>query len=250
MSTFKARGIIIKENLVGDNDKSLIILLKDYGKFTVWAKNCRNGKSKLLAGSSLFSYADFIIYDSGRSLSLNQIDIIENFYSITEDLDALAYGTYFLEFIDKNTQDATPINDIMLLLLKSLLILSKSTSIPPKLISKIFEIKFLQLNGYMPIINNCTNCNLDITNENNIYWGDNGVICKNCRNTENSLLKISPNLVLVIKYILSSKVDKLYNFNVSDNILTELSTISKRLLNAHLYTNLKSTSFIEELENI
>lgn len=250
MSTFKARGIIIKESLVGDNDKSLIILLKDYGKFNVWAKNCRNGKSKLLAGSSLFSYADFIIYDNGRTLSLNQIDIIENFYSITEDLDTLAYGTYFLEFVDKNTQEATPINDIMLLLLKSLLILSKSKLISPKLIAKIFEIKFLQLNGYMPIINNCTNCYKDIKNEKELYWGNNGTLCKNCKNCEQFVLEISPNIVLVIKHILSSKVDKLYSFNVSNNILNELSLISKKLLNAHLYTNLKSTSFIEEIEKI
>lgn len=250
MSTFKARGIIIKETLVGDNDKSLIILLKDYGKFNVWAKNCRNSKSKLLAGSSLFSYADFIIYDNGRSLTLNQIDIIENFYTLTEDLDTLAYGTYFLEFVDKNTQEATPINDIMLLLLKSLLILSKSTIISPKLIAKIFEIKFLQLNGYMPIIDNCSYCNIAIKNEKDLYWGNNGVVCKKCQNNEQFLLKISPNIILVLKHILSSKVDKLYNFNVSENILNELALVSKKLLNAHLYTNLKSTSFIEELENI
>ncbi len=205
MSTFKARGIIIKEVLVGDNDKSLVILLKDYGKFTVWAKNCRVSKSKLLAGSSLFSYADFIIYDNGKNLSLNQIDIIENFYSLTEDLDALAYGTYFLEFLDKNTQEATPINDIMLLLLKSLLILSKSTVISPKLIAKIFEIKFLQLNGYMPIINNCSHCNIDIKNNDELYWGINGCVCKNCKNKEDYLLKISPKIVLVINHIYHQK---------------------------------------------
>ncbi len=250
MSIFKARGIIIKETLVGDNDKALIILLKDYGKFTVWARNCRNGKSKLLAGSWLFSYADFIIYDNGKTLSLNQVDIIENFYNLTEDLDSLAYGTYFLEFVDKNVQEATPINDIMLLLLKSLLILSKSTVIAPKLISKIFEIKFLQLNGYMPVINNCIYCDKIIKDEKNIYWGTNGVVCKDCKDKEKYLLNISPNIIFVLNHILSSKIDKLYNFNVSENILNELSLISKKLLKIHLYTELKSTSFIEQLENI
>ena len=250
MSTFKARGIIIKENLVGDNDKSLIILLKDYGKFTVWARNCRNGKSKLLAGSSLVTYADFIIYDNGRSLSINQIDIIENFYNITEDLDTLAYGTYFLEFVDKNTQEATPINDIMLLLLKSLLILSKTTVLSPKLIAKIFEIKFLQINGYMPIVNNCCYCNISTSNQNDIYLGANGVVCKNCKSKEDGLLKISLNTALVINHILCSKINDLYKFNVSKSVLDELSLASKKLLNTHLYTNLKSTSFIEQLENI
>ena len=250
MSIFKARGIIIKENLVGDNDKSLIVLLKDYGKFTIWARNCRNGKSKLLVGATLFSYADFIIYDNGKTLSLNQIDMIENFYSLTEDLDSLAYSTYFLEFLDKNTQEATPINDTMLLLLKSLLILSKTTTISPKLIAKIFEIKFLQLNGYTPVISNCTYCNEDIKNNQDLYWGINGVVCNKCKKKEENLLKISYNVLLVLDRILSSDLDNLYKFNVSDNILDKLSLISKKLLREHLYINLKSASFIEQIENM
>ncbi len=250
MSTFKARGIIIKENLVGDSDKSLIILLKDYGKFTVWSRNCRSSKSKLLAGSSLFSYADFIIYDNGRTLTLNQIDIIENFYGLTEDLDSLAYGTYFLEFVDKNIQEATPVNNIMLLLLKSLLILSKSNVIKPKLISKIFEIKFLQLSGYMPITNCCSYCKKEINNENELYFGDNGIVCNSCKNNEQYLIKISNNVRLVLNHILSSPIDKLYNFNVSENILNELSLVNKKFLNTHLHIDLKSTSFIEQLESI
>ena len=249
MKTFKARGIIIKEYLINDNDKSLIILLKDYSKFTIWAKNSRSSKSKL-SGANLFCYADFIIYDSGKNLSINQIDIIENFYSLTEDLDSLAYATYFLEFLDKNIQEATQVNDIMLLLLKSLVILSKSSIISPKLIAKIFEIKFLQLNGYTPIYDKCTYCNSDININQNIFWGINGTICNNCKNTENNLLKIPFNVVLVINNILCSDLDNLYKFNVSNNILENLSIISKKMLTEHLYTNLKSASFIEQLENM
>lgn len=249
MGTFKARGIILKETLVGDKDKSLNILLKDYGKFTIWAKNSRNTKSKLMSGSSIFSYADFIIYDNGKNLSLNQIDLIENFYNLTEDLDCLAYGTYFLEFIDKNTCEANPINNIMLLLLKSLLILSKSKVIPPKLIAKIFEIKFLQFNGYMPIVNNCTYCNKYIQNEKNIFWGINGSICESCKKNELYTFKINNTVLYTLNYILSSKIDNLYNFNISNEILDNLSLISKRLLNEHLYINLKSKDFIEQIEN-
>lgn len=250
MSTFKARGIIIKESLVGDNDKSLTILLKDYGKYTVWSRNCRNSKSKLMAGSTVFCYADFIIYDNGKTLSLNQIDIIESFYNLSEDLDILAYSTYFLEFIDKNTQDSTPVNNIILLLLKSLVILSKSNQVSPKLISKIFEIKFLQLNGYMPSINNCVYCNKSSKEENNLYFGENGFVCNDCKQKEKFLLKISKKIIDVLNYILNSNIDKLYNFNISQNLLNELALISKKLLNAHLYTNLKSSSFIDEIENI
>lgn len=248
MGTFKARGIVLKENIINDKDKVLIVLLKDYGKFSVWAKNSRNSKSKLISGTSIFSYSDFIIFDNGKNLSLNQVDLIENFYSITEDLAPLAYGTYFLELIDKSVQEATPVNDIMLLLLKSLLILSKSKTIPSRLIAKIFEIKFLQLNGYMPIVNKCSYCSKNIEKENNLFFGIMGTICENCKDKETKIIKINSSVIYTLNYILSADIDSLYKFNISDELLNVISRISRKLLDEHLYIKLKSKEFIDEIE--
>ena len=248
MGTFKARGIVLKENIINDKDKVLIVLLKDYGKFSVWAKNSRNSKSKLISGTSIFSYSDFIIFDNGKNLSLNQVDLIENFYSITEDLAPLAYGTYFLELIDKSVQEATPVNDIMLLLLKSLLILSKSKTIPSRLIAKIFEIKFLQLNGYMPIVNKCSHCSKNIEKEHNLFFGIMGTICENCKDKETKIIKINSSVIYTLNYILSVDIDNLYKFNISDELLNLISRISRKLLDEHLYIKLKSKEFIDEIE--
>lgn len=248
MGTFKARGIVLKENIINDKDKVLIVLLKDYGKFSVWAKNSRNSKSKLISGTSIFSYSDFIIFDNGKNLSLNQVDLIENFYSITEDLAPLAYGTYFLELIDKSVQEATPVNDIMLLLLKSLLILSKSKTIPSRLIAKIFEIKFLQLNGYMPIVNKCSYCSKNIEKEHNLFFGIMGAICENCKDKETKIIKINSSVIYTLNYILLADIDNLYKFNISDELLNVISRISRKLLDEHLYIKLKSKGFIDEIE--
>lgn len=251
MSIFKARGIIIKEFLVGDNDKALTILLKDYGKCSVWVKNCRGAKSKLLS-SMLFSYADFLIYDSGKSLSINQIDVIENFYKITENLDALAYSTYLLEFIDKNTQENIQLNDIILLLIKSLTII-KSEVISPKLVAKIFELKFLQLNGYSPQIDVCSCCSKNINiDENNeeFFLFEEGLLCNNCKKSYKNVVVVSKTLIKVIKHILNTPINNVYNFNVSDNILSELSNVVKIFLNFHFQMNLKSVDFIQQIENI
>lgn len=249
LGTFKARGIVLKENIVNDSDKVLTILLKDYGKFNIWAKNSKLSKSKLFSGTSIFSYSDFIIFDNGKNLSINQVDLIENFYNLTEDLEALAYGTYFLELTDKIIQEATPFNDIMLLLLKSLLVLAKSKNIPPKLICKIFEIKFLQINGYMPIINNCSYCLKEIEKE-EVYFGNMGVVCPKCKNKENNLIEGNKSTINVFNYILSSSIDNLYKFNISEELLKTISTITKMFINEHLYVNLKSKNFLDEIEKI
>lgn len=249
MNIFKARGIVLKEYLVSDYDKSLIVLLKDYGKLNIWAKNCRLPKSKIMAGTSIFCYCDFIIYDSGKSLSINQIDIIESFYNLTENLDSLAYGTYFLELVEKNTEDNISLNDIMLLLLKSLIILTKSKNITPKLISKIFELKFLQLNGYSPILDNCSIC-LNEIGSSNIFIGKTGVVCSKCKLKEKNLVKINDKLIYVMNYILTSNFNNLYKFNISNELLDLLSVTNKLLLQEHLFTELKTKKFIDEIEEL
>lgn len=252
MSTFKARGIVLRETLVNDKDKVLTVLLKDYGKFDIWARNSRISKSRFIASTALFSYSDFIIYDNGKTLSLNQADLIENFYNLTEDLDPLAYGTYFLELTDKSIQEAKPVNNIMLLLLKSLLILSKSNTISPKLVAKIFELKFLELNGYMPIINNCNHClkNINTEVEQPLYFGSMGLVCKNCLKKELNLIEINNSVIYTLNYIFSSDINNLYKFNISNDLLNTISKISKKLLDEHLYVNIKSKQFIEEIEKI
>lgn len=248
MATFKARGIIIKENLINDTDKSLIILLKDYGKANVWVKNCRSSKSKLLYGSSLFTYADFILYDNGKSISLNQIDSIHNFYDLSQNLDTLAYATYFLEFIEKNTPEATPINEIILLLLKSLLILSKDCALSSKLICAIFELKFLHINGYAPVTNCCSNCQKPIQDIKNPFFCSDGLLCQECKGYKSNYMPISLDTIYVINHILSSNLDNLFNFNVSDKILNYLCLANKIMLSEHFQINLKTKDFIEDIE--
>lgn len=250
MSTFKARGIILKEVIVNDTDKILNILFKDKGKLKVWARNSRSSKSKLFYGTKTFSYADFIIYDNGKTLALNQIDLIENFYSLTEDLEKLAYGTYFLEITDKATLDNIACNEIMLLLLKSLSVLSKNTPLSPKLIAKIFDLKFLQLNGYMPNIESCIHCSSIVENTEEIVFGQQGIVCKNCNNKEINFTKIKSSTLYIMNYILSSDLNKLYKFNTSLETLENLSLITKKLMDYQFYFNLKSKNFILEIENM
>lgn len=252
METIKARGIIINEFLVGERDKSLRILIKDRGKFGVWAKNCRSSKSRLLASTSLFCYADFIINISENSekktMYINQAEIIENFYFLTSDLEKLSLATYLAEFTEKNIQDEQPTNDIMLLLLKSLMAF-KNDNINPKLIARIFELKFLQFSGYTPSTSNCSHCGINLSNNTQNILGANGVICEKCRHFEYiQLVTIDNSILYILNRIISSEISNLFCFNVSNDILKNLELVNMKLMSEHMVTNLKSLEFLNSLE--
>lgn len=253
MSTFKARGLVIKETVVGDADKCLIVLFKDYGKLQVWAKKSRSAKSRLLAGSTLFTYADFVIYKGKKYLTVNQIDVIEQFYNISRNLDKFATATYILELTEKNVQDSLEINDIMFLLITSLNILSKSNNIPEKLLCKIYELKFLQLSGYYPILYNCIYCEAEINYNMPIHFEFDGYVCNKCKNKFNNLISISKHTIYTINHILVTPLNDLFKFGVSKNILNELIQINKLMLVNNLHNDpdkLKSKKFLDSLDKL
>jgi len=241
------RGIVLKETPVGEADKFITVLGKDYGKISISIKGARRVRNGLTAGTSLFSYSDFYIAESRKKMYLNQAEPIETFYNLRNDLSALAYGSYFLEIVNKLLFENMPSNNILLLLLKTLTALSRDV-IPNKLISSIFELKILEFNGYRPETAHCINCN--IKTEPTFSITSEGTVCKNCLDKNKFYINLNETLLYTINYIFYSDINKLFTFKVPSKILNSLSYFSRHLVNSCFNLNLKSLRFINEIESI
>lgn len=210
MATFKGRGVILKESGIGESDKILTLLLKDLGKISVSARGAKKPKSKFLAGTQLFTYADFIIFNGGKFFSITQIDVIENFYALRNDFERLCYAHYFVELCEKTILENLPCDDILLLLLKSLSHLSKGR-IPVLLIAAAFECKYLQFYGYAP---------------------------------EPEDLKISSAAHAALSYIMEAGLNELFQFRASPQIIEEIRMVSDFFIKTHLDVRIKSLDLL------
>ena len=77
MGIVETEGIVTKEVKYGETSRIITIITKDFGKISAIANNVRTGKSRLLAGLSLFVYSDFVLYEGkGKSSSLYRINEI------------------------------------------------------------------------------------------------------------------------------------------------------------------------------
>ena len=207
-STFKARGVIIKETLVRESDKILTILTKEYGKISVSAKGAKNPKSKFLV-AQLFSYCDFVIYKGRSFYSLAQVDLIESFYNLRLDYDRLNTAYQIIKQIDTwSIGEFLPDEnrEILLLLLKALLKLSKMER-DFELIRLLFGFKFLQLTGFSPQIEG-------------VYFY-----------TEHEKIKLSNEVIYVLTYILESEVTRVFNIRITEkNMVKDLNLLYNKLL--------------------
>jgi len=111
------------------------------------------------------------------------------FREIAADMEATCYGSYFLEFADYYGRENVEAVDILKLLYQSLRALLKE-SIPNRLVKPVFELKLMQLNGEY---------------------------------REQPIGRVSESTLYTWEFILYSTIEKLYTFNVTEEVLLEFA---------------------------
>lgn len=239
MKTIKKYGLVLHEKDFGESDKILTILLKDFGKLNVYSRGAKKLTGKLFAVSRIFSCADFVINQNKNFYSLTNSDIIESL--APQNYIGFYYANYFCEIVDKFLIFNAPENNILLLLIKALKLLP---NFDPNYIARIFEFKFMKLNGFEPQINFC-HCCRQIKNK--MYFDCDGLVCQNCLDYSKAFCKISEPAIIFLRAILKTKFNNL--FDRSDIFSKDLIAPSRIFISSNLEIKLSSKKFICEIEN-
>lgn len=241
MPTIKVKGIILSENNMGDYDKMLTILTPNLGKISCVAKGARRPKSALLAGTQMFCFGEYMVYQGTSTYHMNSCETIEIFYKLRTDLDKLKYAIH----IDKIIQDITEENEncfnILQLYLNALYTLSE-TDKDLSLTVSIFKLRLLCLLGFTPRIAACVNCK-ETEKSTHFSIKDNGFKCEACSRQDKSCIQMSESTVNAIKYTIVAPAKKLFSFNLKNESLEEYKLISKIYFNEKMEKEYK----IEEI---
>ncbi|PKM95469.1 MAG: DNA repair protein RecO [Firmicutes bacterium HGW-Firmicutes-1] len=236
------KALVLHEMPIGDYDKRLILLTKDYGKITAFAKGAKKSKSKLLAGSQVFCYGDFHIYKGKNTYNVNQVILIEPFHNLRKSIDALTYGLYILEFIEFISVENNTDHEIMKLVLKTLKQLELG-HIDLELIVKIFELKAMSYMGLSPWVTNCIICN-STENLNFFNSKDGGILCDECMNDKNAIL-INKGTQYTLEYILEYPIEQLFKFELDHVTFDQFKLVMKQFIDYNLNKKFKTLDFLK-----
>lgn len=156
----KTRGIVLREHNLNDSDK-IITIFSENGKFKAVANNVRHPKSKLAAGTRHFAWSEFTYYPGKNLARLTEANIIDSFYNIGQNLEAVYYVSYCLELIDK-FYDEEQIDKVLLKLIVYYLYYLNNNPSNVLLLTLAFQIKFLHLVGISPDFKSLRNCDKGI----------------------------------------------------------------------------------------
>ena len=207
-------GMVLKAEPIGEYDRRVVILTKEKGKVSAFAKGARRQNSRLLAATNPFSFGSFRLYAGRTSFSLVEADISNYFEGLRSDFEGAYYGMYFLEVMDYYTRENNEDKEMLKLLYQSLRALMHG-KIPNRLVRYIFEMKAMVLSGEFPGLP-----------ENGVYEDSTGY---------------------AVHYIMTSPVEKLYTFTVTDSVLMQLKEIADDYRGRYVDKTFKSLEIVENL---
>lgn len=208
----KSYGLVISEKSYSDADKIITVLMKNYGKISLYVHGAKKLSSQFFAISQIFTCSEFVISNEKKFCSLKQANLIENL--TPRNYEDFCYAMYFCEMAEKVLPFKQEANNILLLLIKTLKVLSCA---PANYIARIFEFKFMKLNGFEPQINFCHVCNKPYNPEEFFFDGE-GLVCKNCLNRSLPFCKISPVALKYLSDILNNKFDSFFCTDKEENL--------------------------------
>lgn len=239
-------GMILVAAPIKEYDKRIELLTKERGRISAFAQGARKQNSALSACTIPFTFGEFQLYEGRSSYNLQSAVISNYFGEIAQDYDALCYASYFAEvaqYLSRENIEAGNELNLIYITLKAII----AGKVPLKLIKIIYEMRYLALEGEGIELFTCLHCGTEDAYD--VYMREGGLICAECASKDKNLMneypiRLSHDARYTLQYILSSRVEKLYMFTVSDEVLEELQHFMKRYLARYMPHRFKTLDFI------
>ena len=207
-------GMVLSSVPSGEYDKRTVILTKERGKITAFARGARRPNSVLLAAASPFTFGRFTVYEGRSAYTLVRAEVANYFTEVREDLEAACYGCYFMEVAEYYTRENLDGSAVLNLLYASLRALC-SGKLERELVRCIFEMKAMVLNGEYPY---------DVVND----------------------ASLQESTRYALGYVIQSPIQKLFTFTLTPEVFAEFRRVQDHFNRLNIDRKFKSLAILKE----
>lgn len=239
-------GMVLSAMPVNDYDRRVVLLTRERGKISAFAKGARRMNSPLMGCSNPFCFGTFRLYEGRTSYNIQGADIDNYFQEVSTDIVSVYYGIYFMELADYYTYENMDASGELNLLYASFRALKKD-SIPNDLVRYVVELKMMVLHGSYPQFFQCKECRKE---DGLLYFSaaKGAVYCGECVRNAPDSIEISQSTLYALQYIVTTPIAKLFTFTVTDEVLAELRMVMGRIALLTMDKKLNSLEMLELME--
>ena len=239
------QAIVLRVTDYNDRDALLTVLTRNHGKLTIKARGLRRKNSLLVAPCQLLSFGEFTLFEYKGQYTINEAHAIELFQGLRRDLGKLSRGTYFAQAAEVLSQEDMPNPELLSLVLNCLYALDKLGK-AELLVKAVFELRSAVIAGYAPDLFGCRVCGSQEPKFFDISGG--ALLCDNCRSAATGIrLPVSPAVLEAMRYISYCDPKKLFAFEIGQESLQQLSSVTEAFLTTQLERGFSTLDFYKSL---
>lgn len=244
------RAIVIRYRKLGEADRIVVFLTEKEGKRSAVAKSMRKTKSSFGGRLEPASFVDVLLY-RGRNLGIvRQVQTIESFRELREDLDLFTYASAMLELAERATHEYEP-SEVFGLLLTALRELKAGGGQPAMLLS-MFDLKVLSVSGFGPALYCCVSCGRETTGDRPLFsLKMGGVLCESCgskkRGGMGRRMRVHSKALEEIRWMKANDIRDWREYGGDISHLGEVRNLTERFLEYWFEKEFKSHKMLKTL---
>ncbi len=206
-------GMVLRSSPVGEYDRRLVLLTRERGKITAFARGARRPGSRLMGPCRPFAFGTFKLYEGREAYNLQDAEIARYFEELATDMEGACYGQYFLELGDYFSRENLDGSTLLLLIYQSLRALLRP-AVPNRLVRRVFELRAMVINGEY---------------------------------TEKPPRPVSDSAAYAWEYVIGSPIEKLYTFALTPPVMEEFSQCVQINFSRYVDKEFQSLKILEML---
>ena len=146
MDALTVTGMVLMAAPIGEYDNRVVLLTRERGKISAFAKGAKRPKSQLSAVGP-FVYGQFDLHEGATSYMMYSAKIEDYFEGLRTDVEGAYYGFYLLELAQYMTRENNDEWEMLKLLYAAVRALEKGVC-DRELIRCIYEMRALTIGGF------------------------------------------------------------------------------------------------------
>lgn len=247
MNEIEVTGIITSSMPIGDYDKRIVILTKEIGRISAFVKFARRTNNRFLGSTREFICARFKIYQGSSSYTVTDIDVINYFEYILNDMDKTNYALYFADVVNYYTRENENTADSLEMLYGTLQILNSDIH-SYEFIKSVFELKTLVIMGEYPYLYRYQDTKEKMDFQKKYFFSieKNGIV-------KGDGIPINHGTVRAMNFVIESKPYDIYKFRLKKELEEEfIDTVSKYFQSKvnYKFKSLEAFKWQEEMKKL